>query len=80
MHIQHFALCSCTTSLLLYYQGLKFLKHTHLAFHDSLHKGHLSKSGKKTSTRRQIKLSQTNYSPVISGYFVNIKDPRVPVF
>lgn len=37
--------------------------------------------GKKLNAdKREIKLCQTNYTQVISGYFVNIKDPLVPVF
>lgn len=35
---------------------------------------------KKGLLRAEIKLSPTNYTQVISGYFVNIKDPLVPVF
>lgn len=44
---------------------------------------HLNKSlrqKKKKKIRAEIKLSPTNYIQVISGYFVNIKDPLVPVF
>lgn len=47
-----------------------------------LNKGHLNRRGGKKSglIRRETKLSPTNYTQVISGYFVNIKDPLVPVF
>lgn len=35
---------------------------------------------KKKKINKIIKLSPANYTQVISGYFVNIKDPLVPVF
>lgn len=53
-------------------QALCFL----LQIHSNRREGR-KKSGQ---IRAKIKLSPTNYAQVISGYFVNIKDPLVPVF
>lgn len=53
--------------------ALCFLPQIHL-------NGRKKKKKKSGPIRAKIKLSPTNYTQVISGYFVNIKDPLVPVF